>query len=273
VNNEATSEMRGKRKNRLGGIDKSNRVGGIDQLNEECKEFKFHFLNKTRWLLLLLSSSFYAYFLMDTCGDKSGYRIALIPFMLMLLTPVLIFVIEYILECFGYHVSPDPLPLISTKNRGVTEHGLELEATSATINPLSLNARVDQQQQQQEARDDEEDEEEEEEEGGGGGLDDIPEHEHEQEQGEGECGDSVQASAISSTSNTSSSTYTPTSSSSFSSASTFQRDVTFIRPRLRNDSIGGANAATLHALDAARMSHHSGGSGSNKTKRVEVLME
>jgi hypothetical protein len=160
----------------------------------------------------------------------------------MLLTPMLIFVVEYILTCFGYQVSPDPLPLVQNKNRGVTDYGLELEPTTATMNPLPLAATTSAQQEAQVEQEQ-------------GGLDDIPE----QDQDENECDDSVQTSAIN-----------ISTSSSFNSASTFQRDVTIVRPRLRNDSIGGANAATLHALDAARMSRMSRSSSSIVNKSTSL---
>jgi len=213
VQNEAKSEMRGKRKSQFGGIDKSNRVGGIDQLNEECRGFKFHFLYKTRWLLLLLSSSFFAYFLMDTCGDKYGYNVALVPFLLMLLTPILIFILEYILACFGYQVSPEPMPLVFTKNRGVTDDGLELEPQTATLNPLSYTSTDEERAYHEEAEQEEEEH-----------TDDIPARE-----------------------STIDGAHTTTTSP-------FHKDITFIRPVTRRDSVGGANAATLYALDATRMS-------------------
>jgi len=162
---------------------------------------------------LLLSSSFFAYFLMDTCGDKYGYNVALVPFLLMLLTPILIFILEYILACFGYQVSPEPMPLIFTKNRGVTDDGLELEPQTATLNPLSYTSTDEERAYHEEAEQEEEEH-----------TDDIPARE-----------------------STIDGAHTTTTSP-------FHKDITFIRPVTRRDSVGGANAATLYALDATRMS-------------------
>jgi len=148
IQNEHNLEARGKVKQQF-------RVGGIDQLDEECRSFSFRFLSNTRWLLLSLSSSFYAFFLIDVYGDVYGYQRSQGVFFLMLFTPLLIFLLEQIAVRFGYEIAPPPMPLSRfVHRRKVTEMGLELEeqttptigirstatstATSvATINPLS----------------------------------------------------------------------------------------------------------------------------------------
>jgi len=117
LHKEAECERRGKFK---------NRIGGAKQLDDECAQFSFRFLHNTRWLLVSMSSFFYAFFLMDTYGDVVGFRDALAPVIFLLCTPLLIFLYERL---------PDQLSR-SARSENSTEAGCEL-------------SNVDEEQQQQ----------------------------------------------------------------------------------------------------------------------------
>jgi len=127
VQKEAEFEKRGERQVAL---------GGIDELNEACRQVNFHFLYKMRWLLLMLSSSIFSFFLMDTFGDVVGYHDALAPFLLMLFSPLLIFLFERVFTSLSSQTSSSP---IQTATSTTDAHGLEMKATTTTtttINPL-----------------------------------------------------------------------------------------------------------------------------------------
>ena len=129
VQKEAEFEKRGERQGAL---------GGIDELNEACRQVNYHFLYKMRWLLLMLSSSIFSFFLMDTFGDVVGYHDALAPFLLMLFSPLLIFLFERVLTSLSSQTSSSPIQTSSTATAMTDALGLELKATTTTTttNPL-----------------------------------------------------------------------------------------------------------------------------------------
>ena len=89
----------------------------------------------------MLSSSIFSFFLMDTFGDVVGYHDALAPFLLMLFSPLLIFLFERVFTSLSSQTSSSPIQTSSTATTAsatstVDALGLELKATTTTINPL-----------------------------------------------------------------------------------------------------------------------------------------
>jgi len=130
VHKEAEFERRGKIQEAL---------GGIDELNEACRKVNYRFLQNMRWLLLLLSSSFFAFFVLDTFGDVVGYHHALAPFLLMLFSPLLIFLSERLLATFSSHATSSQ---VQTSTTETTASASEATAATATVTTDALGLEL-----------------------------------------------------------------------------------------------------------------------------------